>query len=474
MPTKQTQTRRDFLRTSGIGAAACIMGGIPGIKCTARQKPVNVLFIAIDDLNDWVGCLGGHPDIRTPNIDRLVSRGILFTSAYCAAPACNPSRAALMTGIRPSTSGVYRNSQDWRTSDVLETRTTLPQHFMAHGYKAMGAGKIYHGNYEHPESWDYYENIPGGATPPKDKLPLNGIPGTAQFDWGPLEGRATEDMPDWKVADWTVKELQKEHDKPFFLGCGIYKPHLPWFVPTNYFDRYPLKSVTLPLVNEKDLDDVPPLGVKMANPGKDHANVLKYDQWARAVQGYLACISFVDDCIGHVIEGLDSSPYKDNTIVVLWSDHGWHLGQKLHWRKFALWEEATHNILAFIAPGMIKEGQRCDAPVNLLDIYPTLVDLCRLRPMEGLEGVSLMPLCNNPQADWERPSLTTYMKDNHSLRSPKWRYIRYADGSEELYDHDSDELEWQNLANDTKYSDVKKELSRWLPVINAPELKESE
>jgi arylsulfatase A-like enzyme len=263
-----------------------------------------------------------------------------------------------------------------------------------------------------------------------------------------------------------IGQLNRQHDKPFFLACGFFRPHLPWYVPKKYFDSYPLDKIRLPQVNENDLHDVPPMGQQMARR-KDHDNVRKYDQWREAVQGYLASITFVDECVGRVIDALDNSAFRDNTLIVLWSDHGWHLGEKLHWRKFALWEEATHNVLYFAGPGLASG--RCDAPVNLLDIYPTLVELCLLPSRAQLEGVSLVPLLQDPRAQWQRPALTTHGFSNHSVRSQRWRYIRYADGTEELYDHDTDSLEWTNLAEDPQYRRVIDELSQWLPKVNTPE-----
>jgi arylsulfatase A-like enzyme len=233
---------------------------------------------------------------------------------------------------------------------------------------------------------------------------------------------------------------------------------------------YPADTVTLPNVKEDDLDDVPPLGKRMARPDRDHRKVLAHNQWRKAVQGYLASISFVDTCVGRVIDAFDESDYKDNTIVVLWSDHGWHLGEKLHWRKFALWEEATHNVLMMVAPGVTKAAQRCSRPVTMLDIYPTLIELCDLKDKPELEGRSLVPLLRNPDATWERPALTTHGKDNHSLRTERWRYICYSDGTEELYDHSNDELEWHNLADRPEYTRVKAQLVRWLPSTNVPEI----
>jgi arylsulfatase A-like enzyme len=290
-------------------------------------------------LNDWIGCLGGHPDIRTPNFDRLASRGVLFTNAHCAAPLCNPSRAALMTGIRPSTSGVYQNNQPWRSSPALKNAVTLPQHFMQNGYTAVGGGKIYHGAFPDPPSWNAYfpsqqRNQPENPVP--ENRPANGIPRTAHFDWGPVNVKDA-DMGDMKTVDWAIEQLNQKHEQPLFLGVGIYRPHLPWYVPPKYFDLYPPGRITLPGINEHDLDDVPPAGVRMARPDGDHRKVIEHKQWRQAVQGYLASISFADAVLGRLLDGFDRSPYAKNTAIVLWSDHGWHLGEKLHWRKFSLW-----------------------------------------------------------------------------------------------------------------------------------------
>lgn len=460
--------RRDFLKLTVSGAAVFSLPHLAFSAKPARNKP-NVLFIGIDDLNDWVGCLGGHPDVKTPNLDKLAQRGVLFTSAHCSAPACNPSRASLLTGILPSTSGVYHNDQPWRSA--LPDAVTLPQHFMANGYRVVGGGKIFHGRFHDPQSWHEYfpsqqNNKPDDPMPAN--RPLNGIPETAHFDWGPVDV-PDEQMGDWKVADWVIKQLGKKQDKPFFLGCGFFRPHLPWYVPPKYFHLYPAEKVTLPNVNEDDLDDVPAIGRKFARPEKDHKNVTGYKQWRKAVQGYLASISFVDNCVGRVIDALDKSPYVDNTIIVLWGDHGWHLGEKLHWRKFALWEEATHCPLMIAAPGVTKPGQKCSRPVSLIDIYPTLIELCGLAQRKELQGKSLLPLLKGPEAKWPRPALTTHGRNNHSLRSQRWRYIRYSDGTEELYDHNSDALEWNNLADDPKYAGIKKDLAKWLPKTNAPD-----
>jgi len=459
--------RREFLRLVGAGAAAM---ALPRFAFGAGPDPqkLNVLFIAVDDLNDWIGCLGGHPDAKTPSIDRLAKRGVLFTNAHCAAPLCNPSRAAIMTGIRPSTSGIYLNPQPWRKG-VLKDAVTLPQHFTANGYRSVGGGKIYHGRFPDPKSWQRYfpsqkRNKPPDPMPPG--RPLNGIKNTRHFDWGPVDVK-DEAMGDWKVADWASRELAGKHDQPFFLACGFFRPHLPWYVPKKYHEMFPPDKITLPKVKKNDLSDVPPIGRSFARPDGDHRKVIQSGNWRKAVSGYLASIAFVDTCVGKVLDALDRSPHAKNTVVVLWGDHGWHLGEKLHWRKFTLWEEATRCPLMIVAPGVTRPGGVCTRPVNLIDLYPTLVELCGLGPNAKLEGVSLAPLLKDPTAEWERPSLTTYKRNNHSLRSERWRYIRYSDGSEELYDHGSDKNEWTNVAKDPKHDALKKDFAKWLPKVNA-------
>ncbi|MBI1372322.1 MAG: sulfatase-like hydrolase/transferase [Phycisphaera sp.] len=449
-----------------FGVMTCALVAKPRAACAA-EKP-DVLFIAVDDLNDWVSALGGNPQCHTPNIDRLVARGVLFTNAHCAAPACNPSRAALMTGIRPSTSGVYHNPQPWRQSPVLKDAVTLTQHFMQHGYTAIGSGKIFHGAYPDPESWDEYWPSKTQTRPddphPEEKS-VSGL-NKGHFDWGPVDA-TDEVMGDAQVVDWVIEQLGAKHDKPMFLACGIYKPHLPWYVPQKYFDQFPVSDVATPEAPDDDLNDIPKAGIAIAKPQGDHAAVLEHDQWKQAVQGYLAAIAFTDGQVGRLVDALDKSPNRDNTIVVFWTDHGWHLGEKHHWRKFTLWEEATRVPLAMIVPGVTRPGGRCDAPVNLLDIYPTLLDVCDVGTRAELEGVSLRPLLADPSAKWDRPTVTTHGRNNHAVRDTRFRYIRYADGSEELYDHEADPMEWKNLAGDAKYDDVKARLTKWLPTMNA-------
>jgi len=456
--------------------ASFLVAILPLANCLSAptDKP-NVLFIAVDDLNDWIGPLRGHPQTRTPNLDRLAKRSVLFTNTHCAAPACNPSRAALMTGIPPYRSGVYHNPQPWRKA--MPNAVTIPQHFTAHGYWSAGAGKIYHGSYPDPASWTAYfpdqrKNRNGDPNPPRKNI--NGL-SRSHFDWGPLSAKDAE-MGDYKTATWTVQQLSKKHDKPFFVACGIYRPHLPWYVPQKYFDMFPLDSIQLPKTLKNDLSDIPKAGIAMAKPGGDHAAVVKGKQWKHAVQGYLACIAFADAQIGRVIDALEAGPHKDNTVVVLWTDHGWHLGEKEHWRKFALWHRATRTPMFISVPegtqglpsGSVR-GRQCHQATSLMDIYPTLIELCGLTPRKDIAGRSLVPLLKNPDLETKRAIITTHGRNNHAIRDPRWRYIRYADGSEELYDHKSDPNEWRNVAEDPRHKAVKNRLAKWLPETNVPD-----
>lgn len=420
----------------------------------------NVLFIAVDDMNDWIGPYGGYKGVKTPHLDQLAKEGVLFNKAYCAAPACNPSRTSLLTGIRPSTSGVYHNNQPWRP--VMREAVTLPQYFTANGYKVRGAGKIFHNSYNDPDSWPVYFPVP--RSPEPENAPVNGF---AHFDWSPLQEDDTY-MADHRVVDEGLSFLKESHDNPFFLAVGITRPHLPWYVPQKYFDLYPIDQISVPEVPENDLDDVPKAGIDMAKPDGDHAFIVKNGQWKKAVQGYLASISYADAEIGRLLQALKESAYADNTIVVFFGDHGWHLGEKKHWRKFALWEEAARVPFIIASPGSEK-GKVSERTVNLLDIYPTLVDLCALPAKKGLEGKSLVPLLKNPAVAWNIPSVTTHGKNNHAVRSERYRYIRYKDGSEELYDHHNDPGEFKNLAGNPGFEKIKKEHINWLPSVNAPD-----
>jgi arylsulfatase A-like enzyme len=428
---------------------------------TADQKP-NVLFIAVDDLNHWVGHLGRNPQAKTPNIDRLAKLGVTFARAYCAAPVCNSSRAALMSGLRPGSTGIYDNGQAWQP--VIPKEQTLTTQFLNAGYNVYGAGKIYHANAHRPGEWtDYHVGGPEKATPHPDAKTDGG--GGIKFQ--PL----TDDskLPDDSITAYGVAKLKAKHDKPFFLAVGLHKPHMPWNVPKKYYDLFPLDTIELPPIQKDDLKDVPPAGLKFAKPDGDHAQMLKSGRWKEAVQAYLAAIAYCDAQIGLLLDAYEQSPGKDNTIIVFWGDHGWHLGEKEHWRKFALWEEATRMPYIWVAPRVAKPGGVCNRTVDLMSVYPTLCSLCGLARPQHVEGEDLSPLLKNPQATWDKPGITTYHLNNHAVRTARWRYIRYANGDEELYDHDADEYEWTNLAKDARYADIKKDLIKLLPSTNNPE-----
>ncbi|WP_165070742.1 sulfatase [Paludisphaera rhizosphaerae] len=426
----------------------------------------NVLFIALDDLNHWVGHLGRNPQTITPNIDRLAARGVRFTHAYCAAPLCNPSRAALMSGLRPSTTGVYKNEEDWRPA--VSPDLTLPTTFRKAGYEVLGSGKIYHEAYARRSEWDDYLKNEG-----KDPKPTgnDGVGGQGGIKFARLDGAKDEDLREWKIVQYGIYELGKSHDKPFLLTVGLHKPHMPWNVPGKYFDMHPLDSIQLPPFREDDLADVPPAGVKMAKPNGDHRKMVESGRWKEAVQAYLAAISYADAMVGRLLDALDRSPDKDKTIIMLWGDHGWHLGEKSHWRKFALWEEATRAPMIWVVPGLTSPGGVCSRTVDFMSVYPTLTDLCGVATPKHVEGPSFKALLKDPNAAWDRPALTTFGAGNHAVRSEGWRYIRYADGGEELYDEGADPYEWTNLAADPKHAARKAELAKWFPKTDAPPVK---
>lgn len=425
---------------------------------SAQTKP-NVLFIAIDDLRDWIGYLGANAQVRTPSMDRLATRGVRFTRSYCAAPVCNPSRTALLSGLRPSTSGVYDNGTDWRP--VMADKTvTLPQHFKDNGYFVAGAGKIFHEAYRRDSDWTIYKPRDGGQPQPKGDGGVGGI----RFSAVDCDD---SDLEDYKTVTWCIDQLNQKHDKPMFLACGLHKPHMPWYVPRKYYDMYPLDKIILPKTLPNDLDDIPPAGVRMAKPKGDHADIVKAKRWKDAVQGYLAAITFCDAQVGRLMEAFDKSGYRSNTVVVFWTDHGWHLGEKEHWRKFALWEESTRSPLVIAAPGTTKANTVCNRTVDFMSLYPTLTDLCGLPTPAHVEGKSIRKLLENPSAAWETPAVTTHGYMNHAVRTEQWRYIRYANGDEELYDETKDPHEWTNLAKNPELAEVKAQLAKWMPAKNA-------
>ena len=414
----------------------------------ADERP-NILLIPIDDLNDWIGCLGGHPQARTPNIDRLASRGVLFTNAHCQSPVCNPSRSSMMSGLYPATSGIYFLNPDLARSPVASKSVLMPARFDAAGYHVAGAGKIFHGSQNKKYFPNYAGNFGGIGPMPKDKKKLSPFRGHPLWDWGAFPERDAQ-MPDFHTAAFGVKQLTQEHDRPFFLATGFYRPHVPQYAPQKWFDLYPEDTLELPRVLENDLEDVPKYGIhltRLEHVAPTHEWVRKTNQWQPLVRSYLACVSFVDAQVGKVIDALDRSPYADNTYVVLYSDHGFHLGEKERWAKRSLWGDSTRVPMIVIGPRVAK-GKVCRKPVELLDVYPTLLELAGLKADPRQEGQSLVPLLENPDADWPHLARTSFGPGNVGISSERYRYIHYNDGAEEFYDHADDPHEWHNRIDD--------------------------
>jgi arylsulfatase A-like enzyme len=441
---------------------ALLFAALAGALHAAAPARPNVLFIAVDDLRDWVGYIDRSHQAKTPNIDRLARMGVSFTRAYCASPSCNPSRAALMSGLRPSTSGVYENNIDFRPH--IPEDKPLTHAFRRAGYFVHGAGKIYHESYRRPSEWDDYLEKEGGSP----RIPAGQSDGVGGIKFAPLDCRDDE-LPDWKIVDYGIASLAKRHDKPFFLAVGMHKPHMPWNVPRKYFDRFPLATIVLPPHLATDLDDVPPAGRRMARPEGDHAAMLQSGRWKEAVQAYLATIAYMDMNLGRLLDAFEQSAYRDNTVICFWGDHGWHLGEKSHWRKFALWEEATRTPLIWVAPGITRGGTKSDRPVDFMSIFPTLAELCGVPRPAHVEGVSIRPLLADPAAPWDVPAVTTYRYRNHTVRTSDWRYIRYENGDEELYDERTDPNEHTNLAGRPDLAAKKAELAKYLPRSDAPD-----
>jgi arylsulfatase A-like enzyme len=453
-------------------ALLCVLGS----SLFAAGKP-NVLFIAVDDLNDWIGCLGGHPQTKTPNFDRLAASGVLFRNAYTAAASCNPSRTAIMSGRAPHRSGLYTNQQKMR--EVLPDAELMPRYFARHGYWAAGSGKILHYIIDAP-SWDDYfpakakeDPFPRTFYPAKRpvSLPRAGDWQYVETDWAALDVTDEQFGGDWLVTKWIGEQLQRPHEKPFFLACGLYRPHEPWFVPKQYFEPFPLESIQLPPGwKADDVEDLPPAAQKLAR-NRYFAHIQQHDQWKRGIQAYLASIHFADAMLGRVLDALEKSPHRDNTIVVLWSDHGWHLGEKEHWQKFTGWRVCARVPLMVRvpkgAPGLpdgTRAGSVCDRPVNLLDLFPTLTELCGVAVKADNDGRSLVPLLRDAKTAWPHAALTQLDKpENYALSTERWRYIRYFDGGEELYDIESDPHEWTNLAAKPEHAKKLAELRALAP-----------
>jgi len=412
--------------------------------------------------------------VKTPHLDRLAARGTTFLNAHIQSPLCNPSRTSLMLGLRPGTTGIYGLAPWFRTLGPWKNRCTLPQHFKAHGYRTLTTGKIYHGGVGGPQQqaaeFDVWGPPSGiGAKPDRKLIPPTPMGNHPLMDWGVFP-HADEDKQDYKVASWAVEQLETlPRTEPFFLAVGFFLPHVPCYATQRWFDLYPDDDTVLPPVLENDRADTPRFAwyLHWSLPEPRLPWVRDNHQWRNLVRSYLACTSFVDAQIGRLLDALEKTGLATNTIVVVWGDNGWHLGEKGVTGKNTLWERSTRVPLILAGPG-IAQGGHCRQPAELLDLYPTLIDLCRITPRTDLEGLSLVPQLRDAQARRDRPAITTHNPGNHGVRSERWRYIRYADGTEELYDHQNDPNEWNNLSQDPHHAPVLADHRRWLPQHDAP------
>ena len=447
---------------------------------TAQQKP-NVIVISVDDMNDWLGCLGNF-QAKTPNIDRLAKSGVLFTNAHVAAPVCNPSRVSFYTGLYPDNTGVYENGTVFRK--VLPKAITLPICFKQNGYKTFGGGKTFHDVSIHHDSQsfqNYFWWHPKGSKgspnhgspysvepdPEPVKRPMTQITKLTKrnFDWAIID-RPETDWPDVKVTDWAIDFLSGNHKKEFFLNIGIFRPHIPWYNPKKYYDMYPLESIKLPQVKANDLEDLGHSAQKLAlTKSSKHNKVKSFREWKGFVRAYLASISFADEQVGRILNALKSSKYAENTIIVFWSDHGYHLGEKEHWHKRTLWRRSTRVPMIIKVPG--RKPGICQQAVNTLDIYPTLVEACKLSNPPILDGTSLMPWIKSPQKIKMIPSITTYLPGNYAVSSLSHRYISYKSGEEEFYDIKKDPNEWHNLIANPDYEESIRTHREWKNNFNS-------
>ncbi|MCA0932480.1 sulfatase [Lutimonas saemankumensis] len=433
---------------------------------SAQEKQPNILFIAIDDMNDWTGFLGGHPETITPNMDKLAKKGVNFTNAHTSAPGCSPSRNALLYGIQPFKSGLYPFYEHDIHRELMEKYTSLPRLLKENGYLTFGAGKIHHGNLSDTREWTEFHKTK--ANPKRFKEGEGYVKGNnKKYSFRPTINPDEEHI-DHQVASYGIEKLNEKHDKPFFLAVGIVKPHLPFDAPVRFFDALP-DQVTPPEVLENDSDDIPAVGRSLQKRG-EYNHYLSKGVWNEVRKSYLACISWADYNIGRVLDALEKSDYADNTVVVLWSDHGYHLGEKKTFKKFTLWEEATR--VPFIIYDTRTKGKEnadnyTDA-VSLINVYKTIADYTGVQIPDYVDGESLVPIVKGHSEKLKNPTIIAWGRGNYSVRSKTHRYTRYFDGGEELYDHQNDPNEWKNLAKDEKFEVVKQELSAYLPSVEEP------
>ena len=471
------------------GLIGCFFAGgdaaVAAEKDDAKMRP-NVLMIAIDDLNDWVEPLGGHPQVKTPAMKRLAERGVTFTNAHCQAPLCNPSRTSIMTARRPTTTGVYGLAPWIRNVDELKSLVTMPQHFSSHGYKSLIGGKIHHGGNgrrgkQSKLEADVWGPPAGVGARPKQKL-IPPTPGGNHplMDWGTFP-HSDQDKGDWLVASWAVEQLDqlsKNQEQPFFLAAGFFLPHVPCYVTQKWYDMYPNESLVMPPILDGDRDDTPDSSwyIHWDLPEPRTSWLRENHQLRNLARSYLASVSFVDSQVGRILDQLESSGLSDSTIVVLWSDHGYHIGEKAISGKNSLWRHGTRVPLIISVPnGLTKyhvgKGVKCNQPAELMDLYATLSQLADLPIPDGQEGLSLVPQLTDPSTKRERPAICTHNAGNHSACDTRWRYIVYADGEEELYDMVADPFEHKNLlasGDRSGYAETIQRLKSYLPKSEKP------
>lgn len=464
----------------------------------ASARKLNVLFIAVDDLNNHLGCYG-NSIVQSPNIDKLAASGVRFDRAYCQFPLCSPSRVSLMTGLRPDSTRIYDLQRNFRKATNIQNAVTMPQLLRSNGYYVTRVGKMFHygvpgdigtAGLDDPFSWDLAvfprgrdrdeenkvtnlnrgEDNPDRNRNPKRPRPTNQL--GAALAWYESEGQ-DEEFTDSLVADESIRLLEESKDHPFFLGVGFYRPHVPWIVPKKYFDLYPLENISLPFNPPGDRDDIPPVALWVKKPNYGRTD----EELRQAIRAYYASTTYVDKQVGRVLDALDRLGLRDNTIVVLWGDHGWHLGEHGLWQKQSVFEESARVPLIVRVPGAKGNGRSSPRVVESLDIYPTVAEYTGVKPPKNLAGKSLMPLLKNPEKNWDRPAYTQVRRGNtndffmgYSVRTERWRYTEWDDGKRgrELYDHENDSREFTNLASNVVYAKTVKEMRKLLDKARKP------
>jgi len=452
-------TRREFLERTALTMAAFSLTKRSGFAAeTALPAYPNVVFIAIEDFSPQrLGCYGGP--VKSPNMDRLAGEGVLFERAYAMSPVCNASRTSLFTGLRSDTTGVFGNSHDWRK--MLPGITTMPMHFQKHGYDTIRIGKMYHGKWEHDESWTQILPQLYDREAAKAKRPAMAPKKTSKGDnmrWGPTGNDPHKDR-DGQIADQVSRFLEKKHDEPFFLGVGFHSPHLAFRAPDRFHDLYPPEEVELPQNRRNDLDDTP-----LRGPSNDYKR-LTTDEWREIVSSHYATISYADWCVGRVLDALRRTDREKDTIVIVWSDHGFMLGEHYLWRKVNLYEESARVAFIWRVPGVTPDGARCSRPVETIDMFPTLFDLCNIPQPDGVEGISMTNLLKDPSISWKKGAITWKSGKGELVAIQTERYRlnkRISDGFLELYDHHTDPGEFTNVAKAPEYRDVVTELTKLL------------